>query len=85
MQISGYFESSADSTTQREPRQLAEVTLVANAAELRLIASFLIQCAQGIEMRGMKWEHEHLSDRHPQFESSPHFVVFNDAKLERQR
>ena len=59
------------------PAELAEVTLVATPEELRRIARFLESCAHDMEARGRSWEHEHLSDRDPSFESSPHFVVFN--------
>ena len=60
-----------------EPSELAEITLVANADELRKIARFIEAAAEGIETRGKNWEHEHLSDKYREFESSPHFVVFN--------
>ncbi len=60
-----------------EPSELAEITLVATSAELRLIAKFLAAAADGIESRGKHFSHEHLSDQFKQFKSSPHFVVCN--------
>lgn len=57
--------------------ELAEITLVAGPEELRQIASFLLQAAEGMETRGKSWEHEHLSDYKPEFRGSPHFVVYN--------
>lgn len=59
------------------PAELAEITLVATPEELRRIAQFLENCAQGMEARGKSWEHEHLSDKDRYFKDSPHFVVFN--------
>ena len=58
-------------------RELAEVTLEASANELRAIASFLVSVASEIDRLGTEFDHAHLSDALPQFESSPHFVVFN--------
>ena len=59
------------------PAELAEITLVASPSELRQIASFLLQAAESMEAKGKTWGHEHLSDRMPEFRSSPHFVVYN--------
>jgi hypothetical protein len=59
------------------PAELAEITLVATPGELRRIAAFLESCASEMEIHGSLWEHEHLSDKDPFFESSPHFIVFN--------
>ncbi len=59
------------------PSELAEISLVADPAELRAIASFLQAAADGMEKYGTNWEHEHLSDKHKEFKSSPHFVIFN--------
>jgi hypothetical protein len=57
--------------------ELAEITLVASPEELRRIARFLENCANGMEAHGRSWEHEHLSDKDRYFEGSPHLVVFN--------
>lgn len=64
------------------PAELAEITLLAGPAELRQIAAFLLQAAEGIEAKGKDWEHEHLSDRMPEFKGSPHLVVYNPEAFE---
>lgn len=76
MKLYGYKNGERDSE-DIEPSELAEITLVANADELRKIARFIEAAAEGIENRGKDWEHEHLSDKYREFENSPHFVVFN--------
>jgi len=76
MKIYGYANERLE-PEEIKPLKLAEITLVANPSELRLIAQFLKNSARGIEERGKQWEHEHLSDKYRQFEDSPHFVVFN--------
>ena len=64
------------------PAELAEITLLAGPTELRQIAAFLLQAAEGMEAKGKTWEHEHLSDRMPEFRSSPHLVVYNPEACE---
>ncbi len=76
MKIFGYKDDGID-RSGIQPAELAEITLLASPVELRKIAVFLNACADGMEARGRDWEHEHLSDRVKEFESSPHFVVFN--------
>lgn len=76
MKIHGYADEGRP-IAEIVPAELAEITLVATPEELRRIASFLENCATGIETRGKSWEHEHLSDKDQFFTSSPHFVVFN--------
>ena len=76
MKIFGYKNEGVD-PDKIEPIELAEITLVADADELRKIAQFIEAAAKGIEKRGKNWEHEHLSDKYREFENSPHFVVFN--------
>lgn len=78
MQIHGYADKGLE-PQDIKPAELAEITLVATPDELRRIARFLCDCANGMESRGRRWEHEHLSDRDRSFEGSPHFVVFNPA------
>lgn len=56
--------------------ELAEITLVASASDLREIGSFLQHAAEEIESKGSSFGHLHLSDLKPIFKSSPHFVVF---------
>jgi hypothetical protein len=60
-----------------EPNELSEMTLVATAAELRLIAKFLASTAELMEQTGVLFEHEHLSHTLSEFEISPQFVVAN--------
>ena len=60
-----------------EPSELAEITLVATPEELRKIAGFLQSAAQNMERMGNAYDHEHLSDKVPDFAASPHFVVFS--------
>ena len=76
MKIHGYADEGL-AIEAVVPAELAEITLVATADELRRIAKFLESCANGMEARGRSWEHEHLSDKDRTFEYSPHFVVFN--------
>ena len=76
MKIHGYVDEGREIEEIVSP-QLAEITLVATAEELRRIARFLENCASGMEVRGKSWEHEHLSDKDKYFKDSPHFVVFN--------
>ena len=47
-----------------EPSELAEITLVANADELRKIAKFIEAAAEGIEKRGKKHA---VEPNHPRF------------------
>ncbi|HEY9199919.1 MAG TPA: hypothetical protein VIR60_11170 [Gammaproteobacteria bacterium] len=76
MRIYGYKDEGL-SQGENDPSELAEITLVANPDELKKIASFIQAAAEGMETLGMSWEHEHLSDKYPEFKNSPHFVVFN--------
>jgi hypothetical protein len=75
MKIYGY-KNEEDSDIV-EPAELAEITLVASPEELRKIARFITDAADGMEARGRKWGHEHLSDKYKEFKSSPHFVIYN--------
>ena len=76
MKIHGYADEWQE-IKEIVPAELAEITLVATPEELRRIASFLENCANGMEARGKSWEHEHLSDKDRYFKDSPHLVVFN--------
>jgi hypothetical protein len=76
MKIHGYPDEGKE-IEDIVPNELAEITLVATPDELRRIARFLENCANGMEARGKSWEHEHLSDKDKFFNNSPHFVVFN--------
>jgi hypothetical protein len=81
MKIYGYKdEGLAPEEIQSE--RLAEITLVATPEELRKISRFIESVADEIEQWGRGFSHEHLADKQPGFEGSPHFVVFNpDAAL----
>jgi hypothetical protein len=76
VEIHGYADEDLE-VEEIVPAKLAEITLVATPEELRRIARFLENCANGMESHGKSWEHEHLSDKDAYFEVSPHFVVFN--------
>ena len=76
MKIHGYADEDLK-IEEIAPAELAEITLVATPEELRRIARFLENCANGMETCGKSWEHEHLSDKDRFFMGSPHFVVFN--------
>ena len=76
MKLYGY-KNEGLSIEEIEPQELAEITLVANPAELREIAKFMEFAADGMEKEGKKFEHVHLSDKVPEFINSPHFVIFN--------
>ena len=76
MKIYDYYKEEQDAE-YLIPTELAEITLVASPNELRRIAKFLENCANGIEEYGRSWSHEHLSDQDNSFENSPHFVVYN--------
>jgi len=78
MKLYGYTRQEAESD-DITPSELAEITLVADAEELREIAQFLIRAADGMDLHGSQWQHEHLGDIQKRFEHDPHFVVFNPA------
>ncbi|MFZ6775562.1 Imm32 family immunity protein [Undibacterium sp. Ji83W] len=61
------------------PDELAEITLLASAQELRKIASFILSAADDMERKNSNWEHRHLSDADKSFEGSPHFIVYNPS------
>jgi hypothetical protein len=76
LKIYGYRDEGL-ATNEIAPSELAEITLVATPSELRKIAAFLTTAAEQMEQMGSVYEHEHLADKQPGFEKSPHFVVFN--------
>lgn len=63
------------------PDELAEITLLASAQELRKIARFMLSAADDMECKDTKWEHRHLSDVDKSFDNTPHFVVYNSNTL----
>lgn len=73
MKLYGY--EPADIIEDARPMALAEVTLNATSHELRRMSAFLAACADEMERMGDVYSHVHLSDRMPEFEASPHFVV----------
>lgn len=75
MKLYGYAAGTLE-PEQVVPSDLAEITLVASPDELRAIAAFLLAAADGMEKRGSDWGHEHLADKYVEFQTSPHFVVF---------
>jgi len=42
--------------------ELSEVSIRANSRDLRRLAAFLIECAEGIDAHEEDWEHAHLGD-----------------------
>jgi hypothetical protein len=55
---------------------LAEITIAATSAEARRFAAFLLAAADDMESMGADYSHEHLADRQPGFDSSPHVTLF---------
>lgn len=80
MRIYGYFDEKA-TVEKSGPMVLAEDTLVASPDELRSIASFLVSSAERMERKGASYDHEHLADRQPGFDDSPHLIVFNPVHV----
>lgn len=76
MKIYGYSNQGLP-IEEIKPLELAEITLNATPNELRDIALFLNSAAETMELMGSDYSHEHLADKLPEFENSPHFVVFN--------
>jgi hypothetical protein len=81
MKIYGY-SNQALAAGQAQPSDLAEITIAADPSELRLIAAFLLSAADVMQSMGASYSHEHLSDKQPNFDSSPQFIVSNSASLE---
>ncbi|MCH4296698.1 hypothetical protein MJ923_20550 [Shewanella sp. 3B26] len=59
--------------------RLKELSVIATPDELRKIAEFFIETANTMESMGDDYDHEHLSDRFKEFESSPHLVTFREG------
>ncbi len=74
MKIYGYKDEGLD-FDQIVPAELAEITLVANPEELKIIANFLSSAADEMIRMGESYDHEHLSDKNKIFVNLPHFVV----------
>ena len=80
MKIHGYADQGLP-LDQIVPDELAEITLVASPVELRAIARFFVAAANEMETN-KEFDHLHLSDRLPEFKSSPHLVVFNSQNAD---
>lgn len=76
MKIYGYSHQELP-IDEIESLELAEITINASPNELRNIAKFLNSTADDMERLGNSYGHKHLSDVIPEFQNSPHFVVFN--------
>ena len=74
MRIYGY-EDTGQPIGTTVPALLVEITLNATPDELRAMAGFLRGCADEMDRLGESFDHVHLTDRHRQFHTSPHFVV----------
>jgi hypothetical protein len=74
MKIYGY-EIGSSNLEEGIPSALAEITLIADSNELRMIAEFISNAADTMDKMGSTYDHEHLSDANHYFENSPHFVV----------
>lgn len=79
MHIRGY-SNDGQSDAESRHKELAEINLFATPAELRRIASFLNKAADTMQRMGANYGHEHLSDRQPGFDDSPHFVVIASGR-----
>jgi hypothetical protein len=74
MKIYGY-EIGSSNLEEGIPSALAEITLIADSNELRMIAEFISNAADTMDKMDSTYDHEHLSDANHYFENSPHFVV----------
>jgi hypothetical protein len=74
MKIVGYEETDLP-IEEIKFIELASVQLEATPEELRKMAVFLSSAADDMESMGAVYDHEHLSDKQPGFEVSPHVVV----------
>ena len=72
MKVFGYV---GQAESQSSPSELSEVTIVADADELRQIAGFLVDSANAMELHGEAFGHEHLSDAERTFGSSRVYVI----------
>jgi hypothetical protein len=76
MKIYGHKKDEGLAPEAVKPDELAEITLVATCEELRKIVRFMDSVADRIEKGDRGFTHEHLADKQPGFENSPHFVVW---------
>ena len=67
---------------EEDPKECAEITVLASANELRKLSKFLENCAKEIEKSPLAWEHAHLEDEFNKvIEDCPSFIVFNSENL----
>jgi hypothetical protein len=75
MDFFGYTEGAKEKKNY-QPSRLAEVTVMADPAELRALARFMVEVAKEIEAKGSDFEHEHYSYGR---DGDPDLVIFNPA------
>jgi hypothetical protein len=75
MRISGYSDRGLI-PDQIQPEELAEITITVTPDEARRFAAFLLSAADNMERSGCSFSHEHLADKQPGFDSSPHVTVW---------
>jgi hypothetical protein len=78
MKINGY--STADIGLPPEQVrwiEIAEITIAATPSEARRFAAFLLAAADDMDRMGPSYSHEHLADRQPGFDASPHVTMIN--------
>jgi len=74
MKLFGYAKKDAGNGLL----EMKEVSISANPAKLRAIATFLQSCADGIEKDPRRWGHEHFkSTRTIASPKGPDFIVCN--------
>lgn len=79
MRIIGYQAPEPDEDQDNVTfLELAEINLRASPDELRKIAHFLLNTADAMDDMGAAYDHEHLSDKYDEFESSPHLVTMRE-------
>ena len=75
MKLYGYSNN-----TEATPMALSEVSIGADPAILRKIASFISKCADEIEQDPENWEHVHFNDQNNTItDEMPHLIVFNPS------
>ncbi|WDE10394.1 Imm32 family immunity protein [Thalassomonas haliotis] len=77
MKLFGYSKENGKVDT---PIELSEITLCSNAEELRVIAKFLVDAANKMEIAASDFEHTHLSEV-LEVSQSTEIIVYNEASL----
>lgn len=78
MQIFGHLDEALPPELVA-PARMADITLVASAAELRQIAAFLLASADEMERLGDAYDHAHLHAYQRGFADGPGLVVASTA------